>query len=52
MEQARTQFMFKSADLLTDRRLNDVELFRGAGKIPQFSHRQEIPDLANLHGIT
>jgi hypothetical protein len=49
LEQRRPQLVFKPADLVRQRRLGDVKLFRGAREVPVAGHRLDGSQLPKLH---
>src|SRR6516162_598813 len=50
IEQPNLNFLLQLFDLVTERRLRDVEALRGTTKIKLFSDRDEIPQMTRLHG--
>jgi hypothetical protein len=51
LEEGRTEFNFKGANLHAQRRLNDVQSRRGATEVPLARDRQKIAEMAQLHDV-
>jgi hypothetical protein len=51
VEQLDAQFFFQLADLLTQRRLADVEAYGGATKVQLFGDGDKITQVAQLHQL-
>ena len=49
-EQGDAEFRFQGADLLAERRLLHVEPPRRAGDVPFLGNRDEIAEMAQVHG--
>ena len=48
-KQHRAEMVLERLDLLTERRLLDVEPRGGAGQVPGLGHRQEVAQMSKLH---
>jgi hypothetical protein len=49
LEERRAQFSFQGLDLLGEGRRGDVQPARRTAEAPFLGHRQEVPELAQLH---
>ena len=52
MEEADAEILLEPANLLTERRLRDVQALRGAPEVQLFRDGDEVTEVAKLHGRT